>query len=203
MDLKKFLPGLEDKQDEEYFWALAIEPGCVQAGIWKVEEGVAQIIHTSPPNSWEVDEDLINACDGALSSAIQDFPEDLAEPSKTVFGVSYGWVSGGEICPGYLGKMKVLCKELSLTPVGFVVMPEALSHMVKSEEGTPLNGVLLGVYKENLEISLFELGKLIGTTQVARSVSLIDDTVEGLTRLVSGETLPSRFLVYDGKKGDF
>ena len=202
MDLKKFLPGKGIKDQEEFYWSLVIEPGFVQAGIWKIEDDVARVVYTSPENAWEVDEDLISACDAALSSAIQDFPEEIVEPQKTVFGVCYSWVTGGEISSEYLEKIKKICKDLSLTPVGFVVLPEAISHLIKSEEGTPLNGIVIGVYKENIEISIFELGKLKGTTQVARSVSLVDDSVEGLTRLNGTDTLPSRFLVYDGKEGD-
>jgi hypothetical protein len=202
MDLKKFLPKQDAKEKIEHFWALVIEPRWVQAGIWRIQNQKAQVIYSSPQSAWEVDEELVNACDTALSSAIQDYPEEYEEPQKTVFGVSYDWVTGGEIKPEFLEKIKKICKELSLTPVGFVVLPEAISHLIKSEEGTPLNGVILGVYKESAEISLFEMGKLVGTTQVARSVSLVEDVVEGLSRLRSGENLPSRFLVYDGRGGE-
>lgn len=202
MDLKKFLPGLEEKEKIEHYWALVIEPGWVQAGIWRIQNRKAQVIYTSTNSAWEVDEDLVNACDSALSSAVQNYPEGYEEPSKTVFGVSYDWVSGGNIKPEFLEKIKKVCRDLSLNPVGFVVLPEAISHLIKSEEGTPLNAIILGVYKESIEISLFQLGKLVGTTQVARSVSLTDDTVEGISRLSDGDMLPSRFLVYDGREGD-
>ncbi len=202
MDLKKFLPSLNDNEKIEHYWALVIEPGYVQAGIWRIQNQKAQVIYTSTDSAWELDEELVNACDTALSSAIQTYPEGYVEPTKTVFGVSYNWVSGGEIKPEFLGKIKKVCKDLSLTPVGFVVLPEAISHLIKSEEGTPLNAIILGVYKENIELSLFQLGKLVGTTQVARSVSLTDDVVEGINRLSQGDTLPSRFLIYDGREGD-
>ena len=202
MDLKKFLPGLEEKKTEEYFWALAIEPGWVEAAIWKIENGKAEVVYTSPPGAWQSDEALLDATDAALSNAIQDFPEDFKEPGKTVFGVSYSWVSDGEIAKEYLEKIKNICKTLSLTPVGFVVLPEAISHFVKNEEGAPLNGLIIGVYKETLEISLFELGKLSGTTEVARSVSVAEDAVEGLTRLSTGKVFPSRILIYDGRDGE-
>ncbi len=202
MDLKKFLPSLKDDEKIEHYWALVIEPGYVQAGIWRIQNQKAQVIYTSIDSAWELDEELVTACDTALSSAISTYPEGYEEPTKTVFGVSYNWVSGGEIKPEFLSKIKKVCKDLSLTPVGFVVLPEAISHLIKSEEGTPLNAIILGVYKENIELSLFQLGKLVGTTQVARSVSLTDDVVEGINRLSQGDTLPSRFLIYDGKEGD-
>jgi hypothetical protein len=201
MDLKKFLPNKE-KDDFEYFWALVIEPSWIQAGIWRIQGQSAQVVTLSPASHWEAEEDLVNAADTALSAAIQDFPEDYEEPSKTVFGVVSSWVTNGEIKPEYLEKIKVLCKELSLTPVGFVVLSEAISHFYKSDEGTPLNAIALGVFKDEIEVSLFKLGNLIGTTMVARSLSIADDVTEGLTRLNQKDSVPSRFVVYDGKEGE-
>ena len=55
---------------------------------------------------------------------------------------------------------------------------------------------------ENLEISVFNLGNLIGTTDVARSVSIIDDVTEGLSRFEGASPLPSRMIVFDGKGGE-
>jgi hypothetical protein len=202
MDLKKFLPGLDKKEKEEFYWALIIEPGWVQAGIWKIVGDAAEVTYTSQPVAWEMDTELVSASDTVLSAAIQNFPEDSSEPTKTVFGVSYGWIKDGEIAHEHLEKIKNICTELSLAPVGFVVMAEAITHLIKSETGASVNSIVLGIYKQNLELSLFDKGKLVGTTQIARSVSLIEDVVEGLTRLATGESLPSGILIYDGREGD-
>ncbi len=202
MDLKKFLPGLDKSEKEEFYWALTIEPGWVQAGIWKITGNSAEVTFTSQPVAWEMESELVNAADTVLSTAIQNFPQDAQEPTKTVFGVSYSWIKEGEISPDHLDKIKKICTDLSLVPVGFVVMAEAIAHLIKSETGTPVNSIVLGIYKQNLELSLFEKGKLIGTTQIARSVSLVEDVIEGLTRLSTGEILPSGMLVYDGREGD-
>ena len=53
-----------------------------------------------------------------------------------------------------------------------------------------------------MELSVFKLGNLVGTTQVARSVSFFDDVKEGLSRFSLPEGLPSRIVIYDGKEGD-
>lgn len=201
VDLKDILSGKKE-EPKEYYWALTIEPGWIQAGVWRIEEEKTQVISTSPPTPWELEEELSSAVDTALSASVQDFPEDINEPSKTVFGVISSWVGEGQIKEEYLEKIKKICSELSLTPVGFVVLPEAVAHLIKSEEGSSLSAVVLGLSKDTLEISVFKLGKLMGTSQVARSLSLIDDVVEGLTRFTQGEALPSRFLLYDGKEGE-
>lgn len=200
MDIKKFLP---DKDAErEYFWSLVIEPGWVQAGIWQIESDKAKVVFSSPPFTWETDEELVQSADDALSAAIQGFPEENIEPTKSVFGVSASWVEEGNITPQYLEKIKKLCSELSLTPIGFVVLPEAIAHYIKSEEGGPLTAVVLGVYSQVIELSLFRLGNLSGNTTISRSVSIVDDVIEGFARLMDKDHVPSRFILYDGKEGE-
>ncbi len=199
MNLKDFLINKDSHQ--ELFWALVIEEGLVQSGIWYIGDATAEVVSIGAGIPWESEEELIEATDAALSSAIQKLPENYPEPQKTVFGVSTSWVKEGEISPENLGKIKKLCAELSLTPVGFVVLPEAIAHLYKSEEGAPLNAIVLKSGDDNLELSVFKLGSLVGTTEVSRSVSLVDDVVEGLSRFDGVAPLPTRFIVYDGKEG--
>ncbi len=200
MNLKDFL-STRDKPQELY-WSLVIEKGWVQCGIWYIGEAAAEVVTVSPPAAWEVEDELVGACDAALSSAVAKLPENYVEPNKTVFGVASSWVKGGEIQDEYLAKIKKVCTDLSLTPVGFVVLPEAIAHLFKSEDGTPLSAVVVGLGTEELEVSVFKLGNLVGTTNVARSVSLTDDVTEGLSRFEGAAPLPSRIVVYDGKGGE-
>lgn len=192
----------KSKSEPEHYWALTIEPGWVQAGVWRVKGASTQILSTSPPTAWELEDELVEAVDTALSASIQDFPEDTKEPEKAVFGVTRSWVKDGDIKEEYLDKIKKICSKLTLTPLGFVVLPEAVAHFIKSEEGTPINSVVLGISKDNIEISVFRLGKLSGSSQVARSLSVVDDTVEGLTRFATNEPFPSRFILYDGRESE-
>jgi hypothetical protein len=201
MDLSSILSGGKFTK-QEYYWALVIEPGWIQAGVWAISEEKARVISLSSPAAWEVDEEIIGAADTALSSAIQKLPEDIGEPSKTVFGVPPSWVGEGQIKEENLEKIKKICVELTLEPTGFVIIPEAIAHLIKSEEGAPLNAVVVGVRNENIEIAVFRLGNLIGNSTVARSVSIADDVIEGLARFPGTEALPSRILLYDGKEGE-
>lgn len=200
MNLKDFLTNRDSPP--ELYWSLVIEKGWVQAGIWYIGEAKAEVVSIGPGAVWETDDELVTAADAALSSAVQKLPEDNEEPTKTVFGVPSSWVKGGEITADYLEKIKKLCTDLSLTPVGFVVLPEAIAHLYKSDEGAPVSAIILGLGKEELEISVFKLGTLVGTSNVARSVSLIEDVVEGLTRFDGATPLPSRFIIYDGKSSE-
>ncbi len=200
MNLKDFLSNRE--HPPELYWSLVIEAGWIQAGIWYIGESAAEVVSISPGAAWSTEDELTGAVDAALSSAIQKLPENFKEPDKAVFGVASSWVKDGEIAEEYLAKIKKLCTELSLNPVGFVVLPEAIAHLCKSEEGSPLNAIILGLGSGNIEISVFKLGNLVGTTEVSRSISLIEDVTEGLSRFEGANPLPSRFIVYNGKEGE-
>jgi hypothetical protein len=201
MDLKDILPGLKNNR-KEYYWALVLEPGWVQAGIWFIGESKAEVISNSSATAWDNDNDLVSAADTALSSAIQNLPEEIGEPTKTVFGVPSSWVGNGTIKDEYLEKIKKICSSLSLEPSGFVVLSEAIAHLIKSEEGSPLTAVVIGVNEDNLEVSVFKSGNLIGSSSISRSVSVSEDVIEGLSRFNLPEEFPSRFLIFDGKGGE-
>jgi hypothetical protein len=200
MNIKDFFAQKETPPD--LYWALVIEPGFIQAGIWFIKDQKTEVLDISPATVWVEDEELVGAVDAALSSCVQKLPEEFEEPTKTVFCVSTSWVSDGEIKEEYLEKIKKICSELSLTPSGFVVLPEAISHLYKFLEGTPINAIVVGLRNQDLEISVFKTGNLVGTTQVARSVSIVDDCIEGLTRFEGASPLPSRIIIYDGKGGE-
>jgi hypothetical protein len=200
MDFKSLISKPAAAHDN--YWALTIEPKWVSAAVWEIEGDAVKVIAQGPSTVWETEDDLITACDTALSSAVQNLPQDAQEPNKTVFGVTSSWVDGGNIKEEYLEKLKKVCQDLSLEPSGFVVIGEAIAHYVKVEEGSPLTAVVVGLSEEALEVSLYKLGKLTGTTEVARSVSVVDDLVEGLVRFGTEDTYPSRIILYDSKVAD-
>lgn len=200
MNLKDFLPG--HKEEQEHLWAIVVEPGWIQAGIWRVEEEKARVVAMSPPFAWASDDELVKTADAALSACVSEIDEETKEPQRAVFGIATSWVEGGEIKKEHLATIKKICLSLSIKPCGFVVLSEALSHLIKSEEGVPLSACLIGLGKESLDVSLFKLGNLSGTTFVARSVNVGDDIIEGLARFESKEEYPSRIILYDGRESE-
>jgi hypothetical protein len=188
------------KQMQEYFWSVCLEENSIQAAIWTIHANTAEIIDVSNSSNWDSDETLISSADACLSSCIQKLPEDASEPTKTVFGVPSSWVSDGQIEKQYLDKIKVLSQKLSLTPTGFVVLPEAISHFKKQVEKTPVSAILVGIYSQTVDISVFRLGNIAGSVKVARSTNLVDDVIEGFARFGNQEPFPSRFILYDSKE---
>ena len=171
------------------------------SAIWQIESGKVEIISSSPASRWETESNLIEAIDASLSSCTQSLPDEVPDPTKTVFGVPNSWIDGGNIKEEYLEKLKKVCQDLSLVPSGFVVLSEAISHFIREVDEIPLSGIVVGISDENLDISIFNLGKLIGTTSVLRSVSVEEDVTEGLSRLSSSvENLPSRVILFNQKE---
>ena len=145
----------------EYYWSLLIESGWVQTGIWKIEkEKGAVVVSQSSPTRWERPEDLMSVIDTCLSSAVQNLSEDINEPSKTVFGLPPSWIVGGEIKGDYLENIRGICSKLSLEPAGFVVIPEAIAHFIKSEEGSPLTAVIVGISQYSIYLSFSDSNNL-------------------------------------------
>ncbi|MCX7928651.1 MAG: baseplate J/gp47 family protein [Patescibacteria group bacterium] len=205
MDLKKFLPIQNRnlvKNNEEYFWALLIEPNFVQVGAWRVVEGIVQVTHISPAIAWESFQDLVDATDSALSSVVSELPSNAKDPAKTVFGVTNSWLADGAIKPNYLSEIKSLCEQLGLKPIGFVVLPEAIALYLKYQEHSSVSAVFIGCYKKFVEISVFKLGNLVGVTSVLKSVSLVEDVIEGLVRFSISDGIPNRFVLYGGKESE-
>lgn len=184
---------------KENYWALLIEPEWITSSIWQITDGKVEIVSTSPATRWEGD--LIDPIDASLSACTQSLPEDYPDPTKTVFGVPNSWLESGNIKDEYLEKLKKICTDLSLVPSGFVVLSEAISHFIKQEEESSLSGIVIGISNESFDLSIFDAGKLIGTTSVLRSVSVEEDIIEGISRLNTGlESLPSRIILFNQKE---
>ncbi len=187
---------------EEYFFSVCLEEGAIQAAIWTIQDKAARVMCVSNSVNWEDEESLVEGADSALSSCAENLPENAKEPSRTVFGVPPSWVSDGQIIREHLDKIRLLCNKLSLSPTGFVVLPEAIAHFEKSQEKAPINAVIIGIHPQNIDVSIYRLGSFSGTVNVARSMDIADDVIEGLARFGSHEPIPSRFLIYDSKMGD-
>lgn len=200
MDLKSIIG--KTQENKESFWALLLEQGWISAAIWEVAGEEVKIVSQGSSARWPEEEDLVGSVDTALSSCVTGLPEDYDEPEKTVFGLPSSWIEDGNITPPNLEKLKKVCEDLSLVPSGFVVLSEAIAHFVKANEGSPLSGVTVGISEKSLEIALFKLGKQAGVFEVSRSVSVVEDLVEGLVRFGTDEVFPSRIVIYDGKDAD-
>ena len=144
-------------------------------------------------------EELIDVVDKTISSAEEVLPPDL-QTHKTVFGVKDDWVEteSKKIKKDYLAKLKKLCDALDLTPIGFMVVTEAISHLLQQQEGAPLLAILGDLGQKTVTLSLFRGGKVAERIQgplVGSAPATVDDLLKHFTAVV----LPARLIIYDGK----
>lgn len=195
----------DNTQTLEHFWSLVLGKGWIESGIWRVVDEKTEVIAQGGTTSWQEGniESLIAAADSSLSSAAASLEGDAQEPSKVVFGLPPSWIEEGSIKKERLDVLKKLSQELELTPAGFVVIPEAIVHFLKVSQGAPPNAILVGLSEDSIDVTLVYNGKLSGTIEVARSMSLGADVAEGLARLPQSLVqYPSRLLLYNHKAGN-
>lgn len=192
------------KEEPEVYWALVIGKTWVESAIWRVVEDRVEVLSVGATSSWEENSEtsLVDACDSSLSAAAGSLEEDSPEPSKVVFGLLSDWVEEGQVHKEKLGILKNLSQKLELTPAGFVVVPEAIAHYLKSSEAGLVNSILVGISEDEIDLSLVRRGKLTGTTTVSRSMSLSSDIAEGLARFSDGLPYPSQILIYNHRTAD-
>lgn len=194
----------KEQEDVELFWSIVISRAWVDTCIWKIIDEQVEIVAQGGASSWEQarPETLIEATDSSLSSAISELSDEIKEPSKVVFGVPSFWTQDGEIKKEHVDTLKKLSRELELVPSGFVVIPEAIVHFLKAKEGTPPNVILVGLDDETCELTLVVSGKVQGTVEVGRSMSLASDLQEGLAHLPSVLQYPTTILLYNHRAVD-
>lgn len=186
--------------DHEYLLALEISPQVIKCAVWSVINGQTQVVAVGDQSRWDdvSEASLITASDTAISSACERMGSiGKLAIKKVILGLGSTWINGDKISESKMPLIKSLSHKLDLVPVGFVVTCEAVMRFVQHSEGTPLTAILLGFWAQTLDMTLVRLGKPDGMVEVARSPSLTDDVVEGLSRFPKVDMLPSRMLLYD------
>jgi len=199
-----FMLGLPKNESEpkEYFFALEIDLDRVKSAIWTIGDKQVELVSLGETQSWQNEKDLLEAVDTSLSSAIEKLSStgEVKEPNKIIFGLSADWIQENKILPEKVENLKKISQKLELTPLGFMVIPEAVVHWLKRMEGVPPTAILMGLGERKIMVSLVELGKVTNTSGVMRSESLGADLTEGLSRLGKETPFPARILLYDGEE---
>lgn len=192
------------KQKIEYFLSLVIRDDKVSAVIFEESLGKVRIVteqeeyFTGPVESASLEE-LLEVFDSALSQAENKLDKSLKKP-KTIFGVKENWILQSRIKKEYLVKLKKISDTLDLEPIGFIVIPEAIAHLLSQEEGAPVSAILVEIGKKQLSISLIRAGKIIEIKEAPIETSIAHTTDKVLHHFTDYEILPSRVLLFDGDK---
>lgn len=197
------LPGIFEKftspkpRENEPFIALKISSDLIKTAIWEINDGVVKVNgigNVSYSGDWK---EVIKSTDEGILQASKD-NVNAEKAEKVIFGLPNSWITDDKIEPEQLSNLKKLCSELSIKPLGFVVVPEAIANFLQKQEGSPLTAILLGFGKTEIVISLVRVGKIDGTYIVSRSEKIIDDVVVAFEKFTHVEVLPSRMLLYNG-----
>lgn len=199
-----FIKKFNKKVLPSYFLALVLRDEKVNAVIFEEEEGTAKVVgHKEEHFSSSIDEvsqeEFLEVLDKAISSAESTLPNNV-QTQKTVFGVKESWTDQDQIKKEYLAKLKKASGELGLTPIGFLVISQAISHLLAKEEGAPVSAVLAEVNKKTVTVTLLRAGKSIETksSEIHETIPFTVDTI--LKHFNIPEILPSRIIIFNGKE---
>lgn len=188
------------KVSSEHYLALMLRDEKVIAVIMEEIEGKIKVIGrheeflTTPLEDFAYEE-LLNILDKTISRAEETLPNSI-ETEKTVFGVKESWVEEKKIKKEYLSRLKKICDELSLSPIGFMVIPETIAHLLQKEEGAPLSAVLAEIGQKDVTLTLFRAGKILDSHTKAIEGSLTK-TVDTLLHHFTSDVLPSRIILFN------
>ena len=178
MTVPNFLDKLTGKKEavDKTFLALVLSDHRVQAAVWKVNASLTEIVSLGTPVEWDGDvattNELIQAVDATISSATEGF--DL-EPDEIVLGLANAWVDSNGIKQSKKDLIKSICRELTLKPIGYVVIADTIVKYLKMQEGTPPTSLLIQVDQRSVTLSLVELGGIKYTISVGSSDEISSD----------------------------
>lgn len=195
------------KELPEYFLALLFRNERITGVIFEQLEGKIKIIGQHEEYLKEnIDdlssEDFLETLDIIISTAEEPLPTNI-QTQKTIFAVQEEWLEHGKIKKDHLLRLKKASSELNLTPIGFLVITEAITHLLQKEEGAPASVLLTEVEEKTLTITVVRAGKIIETksSPIHDSIVLTADNL--LKHFTKSEILPARIiLLQNGKNKD-
>lgn len=199
LPLGKFLP---KKEKSDYLLALLLRDDKASAVIVEQESGKIKVIgsHSVPFTTSLEDastDEFLEVLDKVISKAEETLPPNV-ETTKTIYGVKDEWVEEKKIKKEHLSRLKKVSEPLDLTPVGFLVISEAVAHLVEEEEGAPLSAIVADVGKKTVNLVLYRGGKVVDTQNGPIEDSPMH-TVDRLLKHFTVEVLPSRIILCNGE----
>ena len=200
-----FLDKIQKKEKQNYYLALLLRDEKAIALVLEEIEGQIKFIGRAEQTLTQAIEDipyeeLLAILDKTISQAEETLPPQV-QTENTILGVKESWVEDKKIKKEYLTKLKKVCDSLSLSPIGFMVVSEAIAHLLQQDEGAPLSAILAEVGKKNVTLSLFRAGKLVESHH--REIDgHLPQVVDKLLHHFTTTVLPSRIILFSGGDDD-
>lgn len=190
--LTAFLPLGKRQENKEYFFALNIGAEKLTAALWAIEGSELKILEIAS-DDYSSQDDILTVTDKLLDQVL-GLKE--IEPQKILFGVPHSWLIDDNLKDEYLRLLRVLVKELELTPMAYVATSNSLIHFLEKQEGIPPTAILVGFEKLHLMVTVVRAGKLDGVKVVTRGENSGSDIEKALLTFTDIETLPSKILIF-------
>ncbi len=186
------LPFRERQENKEYFFGLNIGAEKLTAALWAIEGSELKILEVAA-DDYSSQDDILTVTDKLLDQVL-GLKE--IEPQKILFGVPHSWLIDDNLKDEYLRLLRVLVKELELTPMAYVATSNSLIHFLEKQEGVPPTAILVDFEKLHLTVTVVRAGKLDGVKVVTRGENSGSDIEKALLTFTDIETLPSKILIF-------
>jgi hypothetical protein len=171
-----------------YFFAIHLSDLVVQSALWKVDQGMIEVVSRSSQKSWQDDESCITAIDQTL----QELSKESENVKETLFALNPEWVTPEGILPAKKPLFQKITKELSLEAIGFVVTTEALLQHFTQTLSPQLSLFLIEFAETQIFVTQVKQGALQQTEKVGRSGDAIADLIEAFAHFTD-KVFPSKF----------
>ncbi len=194
------------KEIKNHFLALLFQDEKIGAVVFEETAGTIQVIsHAEEHFTSSLEEapfdELLDIIDKAVSTAEGTLNEGI-QTEKTVFGVKQEWISEGKIKKDYLIRLKKVCDELQLQPIGFLVFTEAIIHLLQKEEGAPVSAILVETGKKLIDISIIRAGRIVANKKIPFTTPVPHAVDEALKQFNDIEIFPSRIILFDSDNNE-
>ncbi len=191
------------KKEQKLYLSLVLESDHVVGAVFQIlDDGTPEIEHAVAKriasDSWE---DRIIGADAVISALEKKL--ETTDFHEVIFGLPASYLSpNGSITTSVRPHLKDVATKLTLNPIGFVPIHQALLYKLKTEEGIPPSIILLEVTTRTVTLSLFKVGMLTGQSIIPNNNSVVQEIENALRSFPNAEVLPSRILlsgIDDGK----
>lgn len=191
----------KENLENDSFLALELsEEKRVKIAIWQVNKN----------KKYKILKTAIKKYEGEWKEAISEISELILKlvkeeglenkVEKVIFGLPKSFVKGERIKEEYLTNLKKLCQSLSLTPLGFVEIPQAIALSLKEKEGRSQTAILLKIAQSYFSVNVFKLGEEIGSRTVSYKENIAVSLSQALKEFSELQAFPAKILLYDGEE---
>ncbi len=171
------------------FLGLVFSENGIRAAFWQVDGNQVVIKQQSAFYTFTNDDEAIIATDDAL----KELGKESEAVNEVVFGFDPKWVNDNGLVKEKRPFIKKLTENLSLKPVGFVVLTDAIIQDIFFREKT-VSQILIYIQEAALSLILLKKGKVAQQISVGRSDDVVADIVEGLARFDKDKTDDGSYL---------